>query len=229
MLRTSTIAWLATCAIGCGAFAAPAGAASGNAAATQAYLNASLVLLQSAQAKQGAAQAGLNSVLSTAKSECPRAAVASPQDPNSEALSNELVGDLIVRATLPVAPAANRFGRAVARLRWSNASLTRAIHTYATSLTTLAAMAPPNLCADVRSWVSSGFSALPASTPQFNERYKAVNVSVGELPQALARYERPSQAGLVRRIRTLEQSQADFEARATAVWEAAMNTLILQP
>ena len=209
---------------------APAGAASGNAVATQAYLKADYALMKVAQAKQGAAEGALQGLLNEIRGQCPNVAFASPQVTDSEQLSNELVGAMIVVATAPERQAIARYAHAVAGLRWSNARLTSTIKAYARQLSALSTMPAPNVCADVRTWVSSDYQTLPATTVQFDQSYKAVNVPIGELPeQLLAPYERPAQQGMLRSIRQLESSEADFEARAVNVWADAMNSMVLQP
>jgi hypothetical protein len=208
---------------------APASAAGGNAAATQAYLNASYALGRSAKAREGTSEEALQSLLHSVRSECLNVAAASPQDTDSEQLSNELVGAMIIAGTAPDRQAIARYRQAVSGLRWSNGALTRTVKTFASSLSTLSAMAPPSVCADVRAWVASGYQTLPAATVQFNERYKAVNVPIGELPGGLAPFESPAQQGVVRKIRQLEQDEADFEARAVNTYGQIMNAMVLQP
>lgn len=207
----------------------PASAAGGNAAATQAYLNASYALGRAAKAQEGASEAALQRLLGSVRRECLNVAAASPQDTDSEQLSNELVGAMIIAGTAPNRQAVARYARAVSRLRWSNSALTRTVKTFASQLSTLSTMAPPSLCADVRAWVASGYQTLPAATVQFNERYKAVNVPLGELPGGLAPFESAAQQGIVRQIRQLEQDEADFEARAVNTYGQIMNAMVLQP
>ena len=208
---------------------ASASAAGGNAAATQAYLNANYTLGQAAKAREGASQAALQSLLRNVRSECLNVAAASPQDTDSEQLSNELVGAMIIAGTAPNRQAIARYARAVSGLRWSNSALTRTVKTFASRLSTLSTMAPPGLCADVRAWVAGGYQTLPAATVRFNERYKAVNVPIGELAGGLAPFESPAQQGIVRKIRQLEQDEADFEARAVNTYGQIMNAMVLQP
>jgi hypothetical protein len=233
MGRTTISAALAICVAGCAAIAAfppLAHASPRDLAATQSYLDANYAMLRSAHALQGRSDGAIKGLLSQVQRECPAAAVESPQNTDSEQLSNELVGEMIIAGTRPVSRAIARYARAVSGLRWSNGRLTRAIRTYARQLSSLAKMAAPNLCADVRSWVDSRYQTLPASTVAFNSSYKAVNVPIGELPEALlAPYERPGQTGLLGRIRRLETSAADFEARAVSTYGEIMNALVLQP
>ena len=208
---------------------APASAAGGDAAATQAYLSASYALGRAAKAKEGAAQAALDGLLASVRAECPNVAAESPQDTDSEQLSNELVGAMIIAGTAPDRQAIARYARAVSSLHWSNGALTRSVKTFAGQLSALSTMAPPNLCGDVRNWVASGYRSLPTTTVQFDERYKAVNVPIGQLPVGLARFETPAQRGVVQKILQLEQDEADFEARAVNTYGQIMNAMVLQP
>ncbi len=222
------LAILSLCVV-CAAAPPVAGAAS-NAATTQTYLNANLALLRTSERLANVSEAAWKRILAQVRRECPAVATESPQNYDSEQLSNELVGDLIVSGTAPIKGPIARFARAVSGLRWSSARLTKTIHAYAIALTKEAAMPPPNLCGDVRAWVTGRYQTLPPSTVAFNASYKAVNVPVGELPEALlAPYEQPGQRGLLRTTRALEQAQADFEARAPAYYGEIMNELVLQP
>jgi hypothetical protein len=208
---------------------APATAAGGDAATTRAYLSASYTLGRAAKAREGASQAALNRLLASVRSECPNVAAESPQDTDSEQLSNELVGAMIVVATAPDRQAVAQYAHAVSALHWSSGALTRSVKTFASQLSALSTMAPPNVCGDVRAWVASGYLTLPATTVQFNERYKAVNVPLGQLPGGLARFEASAQRGIVGKIRQLEQDEADFEARAVNTYAEIMNAMVLQP
>ena len=203
--------------------------AASNAAATQAYLNANFALLRSAAGLEHASEASYKSILTNVRRECPAVAAESPQTYDSEQLSNELVGDLLVSATKPVHQAIARYAHMVSSLSWSNGRLTNAVHKYAKELSAMATMPLPDLCGDVRAWVSSHYATLPAATVAFNAKYKAVNVPIGELPAQLVSYEQGGQRGLIRNIQALEQGQADFEARAVNSYGEIMNTLVLQP
>jgi hypothetical protein len=67
-------------------------AAPSDIAATRAYVQANYRLVQAAVSKIGPIEATLRGVLSKVRRECPMAAAGSPQDPNSEQLSNEVIG-----------------------------------------------------------------------------------------------------------------------------------------
>ena len=56
-------------------------------------------MLRSAQALQGRSDAAIKGLLSQVQRECPAAALESPQNTDSEQLSNELVGEMIISGT----------------------------------------------------------------------------------------------------------------------------------
>ncbi len=101
------------------------------------------------------------------------------------------------------------------RLRWSSGELTRRVHVLAVKLENLAALAPSNICADVRAYAATGFAAVSESTADFMRRYEAANVEAEEVPQRLLTpYEGPRQVQTMRAIKRLEWRIAEFEAHA---------------
>lgn len=72
-------------------------------------------------------------------------------------------------------PAHARFARAVRRLRWSNAKLTRLLRSLANEEAAQSAIPPPELCSDMKSWVASGYTAVSAGTKQFLHRLQVVS------------------------------------------------------
>lgn len=207
----------------------PARAALGDAAATQAYIQANYSLVVAAASQIRPIEARLRGVLARVRHECPRGAANSPQDSDSEALSNEVIGALVTAAAPLIAPAARRFNRAAGRLTWSNAGLTRAVHAYVDKGGRLIALAQPRLCADVASWAASGFAALPASTVSFDAAFMPNWVAPGELPAGLAPYETAAERPLVARTAHLESEFTELEAREVETWGDIMNALELWP
>ncbi len=54
-------------------------------------------------------------------------------------------------------------------------------------------LAMPPVCGDVKAWAASGYQTLPASTTQFDQRFSAEDVGIGEVPaRLLAPYEVPA-------------------------------------
>ena len=215
--------------LGALAGAQPALAAGGNAAATQAYLQADLRLTRTAAGKIPAAKAAIDGVLAHVRHECPAAASESPQNPQSTQLSNEVIGAMVT-AAIAVDPAAGRaFVRAVHPLRWSNASLTSAVRGYAAKIQTLLSLPQPNVCADVHSWAASGYRTLPANTLSFSPRFMAAWVAVGEQPAGLASFENPAARATARQAAQREEQISEFEVHEVETWGTIMNALELSP
>ena len=227
----SVVAALLSCVVVlAAALPASAQAGGGDAAATRSYLEVNYRFVQDVASRIRPLEKALHGTLVQVRGECAAAAAGSPQDTNSEQLSNEVVGTL-VQTVVPmlVRPASLRFVLVAGALRWSDSALTRTIHTYTTKLETLATIGEPSLCSDVRVWASSGFHILPGSTARFSKRFMANWVSAGELPAGLARYETPSERPLIRRTERLEAKIAELEAREVETWEQIMNVLELWP
>ena len=198
--------------------------------ATLAYIQANYSLVQAASARLGSSEAALTRLLDALRRECPRAAAESPQDHDSEQLSNEVVLAMRLATVKPDVQAIIDFTRAVKGLRWSNHKLTSAIHSYATELKALSTLPAPKLCADVKAWVLSGDQTLSASTIALDRRFEALNVAIGELPAPLlAPFELPGERTILRRISQLEARLAEGEARAVEPWGQIMEALELNP
>ena len=159
------------------------------------------------------------------------AAAGSPQDPDSEQLSNEVIGAMVTAAVhLVEVPASLRFVRLAGQLTWSDGAITSAVHAYVSKAKALVVLEQPKLCSDIESWAASGFRTLPASTVSFAPRFMSIWIAPGELPAALARYETAAERPLLRRTHQLEQKFAEMEARAgVETWAEIMNTLGLEP
>jgi hypothetical protein len=220
-----------TLAVLLGVALAPATAlAANNAAATKTYLRADNLLVTRARAKLATSEATLGTLLHQVQRECPGVAAESPQDVDSEQLSNELVGVMTVVSFRPDDAAIASFVKSVAPLQWSNAALTRTVREYARKLTAQAALAAPDLCGDVRAWVSSGYRTLPAATERFDQSFFALDVAIGELPtKLLAPYVSPGDRGLVQRTHQIELQLIDGEARAVPPYGRIMEALALNP
>jgi hypothetical protein len=207
---------------------AQAGAA--DAAATRAYIEANYGLVHLVASRIGPIETELQGVLAQVRSECPAAAAHSPQDTDSEQLSNEVIGTLVETAVrLLVHPPSLRFVLVAGALKWSDHALTRTIHAYVAKVETLATVGVPSLCSDVRVWAASGFHTLPGSTVDFDSRFIPNWVSAGELPAALAPSETPSERPLIRRTQRLEEEVAELEAREVETWGRIMDALGLWP
>jgi hypothetical protein len=217
-------------ALALGAAPACAVAASGAVATTERYIQANYTLVKAGSAKLGAAKAALLGVRHRIEGECAKAAADSPQNSDSTALSNEIIGAIVIAAYRTDLPAGENFIRAAQGLRWSNHALTSTIQSYVDKLKVLNKLAPPNVCADVRAWVAGGYQTLPASTVRFDQEFMPNWVAIGELPGLLGPYERASQKAVIRRTNQLESQLTEFEAEeGVETWGQIMDALVLSP
>jgi hypothetical protein len=218
-------------ALGC--LLVPASAAWGNAgdtAATQAYVQANLKLVQVARSHLASSEAApLQIVLPRVRRECPLAAAPAPQNPESTHLSYEVIGAMVVASYRPDLAAMRAYVRAVEPLRWSNSGLTNKLHGYARKLQTLSTLTAPDICADIRAWGKSNYLHLPSSTIHFDELFEPAWVALGELPGSLTAYANTATKALIRRTDPLEQLLIEGEARAAESYEQVMDELELKP
>jgi hypothetical protein len=228
-----TVRWplivLAACAVLAAAGPSVAAADASDAASTQTYLQGNYTVVQYFTSHIPTAKAQIASVLTGVQRECPLAAGGSPQDVDSEQLSNEVVGTMVTTVVQHNLPPILKGIRAAAPLRWSNSALTRTVQAYVAKAKTLTTLAVPQLCADVKAWVASGFRTLPASTASFAPRFISAWVAPGYLPAALSHYETSQDKALARRTVKLEEKWTEFEADEVETWGNIMNAMVLQP
>lgn len=223
-------ALIATLAFAASGATAPAAlASSADVAATGAYLQANYSFVRAAVAEIPRSRSALHSLQARLSGECPNAAQGSPEDSSSEWLSNELIGDMVITADKVNLHLARTYLAAVARIHFTNAAVTRAIHTYSSDLRRLIALTPPPLCADVHAWAAAGFGAPPAASVSFDNVFLAVWVSPGLLPGQLASYETPADRALAARTHNLELDIGEYETFEEQTWAHVMNALQLLP
>jgi hypothetical protein len=213
------------------AAAMPSGAlaSSGDAAATQAYLQANYALVKVARAHLATSEAAPLRLLAQVRRECPLAGAGSPQDSESTQMSDEVIGAMVIAAAIPDRQAITAFTRSAGALRWSNSGLTHAIGRYVANLKTLLSLSAPNLCGDVKAWAAGGYRTLPASTVAFVGKFMPAWVALGYVPAQLAASETSAGRALVRLAGGLEQQLTEGEARAVEHWGEIMNALVLNP
>jgi hypothetical protein len=181
-----------------------------NIATTKVYIQADYALAHTARINMQTGEAALASLQQT--------------------LSNEVIGAMSVVFIRSDVQEVAAFAETVAHLHWSNRKLTRKVKGYAAKFKTLAALEMPNVCGDVRAWAASGYRTLPTSTTQFDERYSANDVGIGEVPaHLLAPYEDSHERRVLALTRQFESELVDAEARAVAQWSKILNALELQP
>jgi len=226
-MRCGRPALLALAVAAVAALAPPAASAS-NASATRAYLNANYALVHAAHTRIHQVESTLRGLLARIRSECPLAAKDSPEETQSEQLSNEVIGTMVLTAIHLDLPAGRDYVKAVRSLSWSNASLTRSVRAYAKKVEKIIGLPIPKLCDDVRSWAGSGYTALPSATRPFDSAFLDAWVSPGFLPGAMKPYE-GGLGSLVRQTEKQEMDIVELEAREVETWGRIMDSLELQP
>jgi hypothetical protein len=213
------------------AISAPAAfAGSGDVAATRTYIRAGYTALRAAKANLPASGAALSGLERQLLGQCPKVAARSPQNYDSEQLSNELVGALTASAYRTDAGVIAAFARSVRGLHWSNSKITRTVRTSTAKLRGLSTLAVPEVCADIQAWVASGFQTLPANTVQFDQRYAAVDPEAEEVSLRLfTPYENAASAAQIPGVERFEAAIAEFEAHAVGYYTRIMNALELNP
>jgi hypothetical protein len=211
------------------AITAPAPAVASNASATRTYLQANYALVHAAHTRIHEVESTLRGLLAKVRGECPLAAAGSPEESQSEQLSNEVIGTMVLTAIRVDLPAGRAYVQAVRSLRWSSSSLTGSVHAYAQKVAKIISLPVPQLCQDVRSWAASGFTVLPAATKPFDSAFLGSWVSPGFLPSGLRPYEGTSVRSLVRSIEKQESDIVELEAREVETWGKIMDSLELLP
>ncbi|MFI4989836.1 MAG: hypothetical protein ACHQHO_02820 [Solirubrobacterales bacterium] len=205
---SATLAALASCAA---MLPSPALGAS-DVATTEAYVRANYALVSAGHRLSPTARAKIAALRRRLRSECPAVVAGSPQNEDSEKLTWELIGAMTIAGYQPGLAAATKFSRAVSKLSWSNPALTRAVRSYTRKGLAEVRTPPPDVCADLRAWKASGYTALPASTIHFRQTFYENYVGVGFMPKQLARYVPSSLKALVQRAQHYEEAIAEIEA-----------------
>jgi hypothetical protein len=210
--------------------ARPRTASKADIAATRAYIAADYALVHTARVNLKTGEAALESLRQTISAECPKAAVASPENTAAEHLSNEVVGAMGVAFVRSDIPAVDAFVAAVMPLHWSDTELTRKVVVYAGKLKAVAALQEPDVCGDVRAWAASGYKTLQPATTQFDHEYSANDVGIGEVPaHLLAPYENAHERSQLALTKQSENELVEAEARAVEPWSKILDALDLQP
>ncbi len=104
---------------------------------------------------------------------------------------------------------ASGLAQALSHLRWSNGALTRLVHSASAEEAAKAAIAPPALCADMRTWVTSGYQTVSTGTESYLRREAALSKDEGAeevIMRELARYESQADRRTVQKLADLERS-----------------------
>ncbi len=218
---SATLAALGSCA----AMLPSHALAASDTATTEAYVRANYALVSTGHSDIPTAHARILALRQRLRSECPRVVAGSPQNEDSEKLTWELIGAMTIAGYQPGLAAATKFSRAVSKLSWSSASLTRAVRTYTRQGLAEVRTPPPDVCGDLRAWKASGYTALPATTIHFRKTFYENYVGVGFMPNQLARLVPASQKSLLQRSRRYEEAIAEFEAHEVETFGEIIDSL----
>ena len=176
----------------------PAAAAAGapaDRAATSAYLAASVRLDEAILANAHSSLLAADSLAARLQRECPRvlAGVPQPSSPGpllnagprtrgeddrlsqqETALRYELEENVIVAALGPDRGAIAAYASAVKGLAWSDPRLTGLVAASAALFEAEATFPASNVCADMRSWVASGYRTIASATRESELRFDAI-------------------------------------------------------
>jgi hypothetical protein len=198
------------------AFAALAQASAGNATATRSYLRAELAQTRAEVAGLPAAIAAVEALRGRLAAECPGVLAHEPaqvpgEKPSSSVTEIEEEGEAAVFGAAEQTEYLHRrgFAHAVSRLRWGNRALTRLIHSSAAAEEAQSTIPPPDLCADLRTWVGSGFQSVSPATEAYVRRESTLTGETrsaeSAIPHKLAPFENRADKKIVRQIASLEK------------------------
>jgi hypothetical protein len=205
------------------AVVAASGHASANdAAATHSYLEARLVAQRMPAGHSPAEPSAIGALAEGVKVECPGVLHAEPESARNGLTGGEIsreISDAIFGASERVGHAADeRFYKSVRRLRWSNPRLTKLLHDLALEQAEQSGIPAPPLCADLKFWVASRYTATTAATKRYLHRHDVISgiatiaPEPGEKPfedflesdrlvaHRLARYEDPADRLLAKKV-----------------------------
>lgn len=153
-----------------------------DAAATHAYLNGRIVLERAQATDEPAELKAIAALEAQVFSECSGVLVGAPPhvkgektNQSADEVNQELLSVGFGAAEQVQHPADARFAKTVRRLRWSNSKLTRLLRSLAIEQAEQAAIPPPDLCADMKFWVASDYTAVSTGTKDFLHRHSVVS------------------------------------------------------
>jgi|HubBroStandDraft_2_1064218.scaffolds.fasta_scaffold00142_10 hypothetical protein len=198
--------------------AAQAQVSSGDASATQAYLQADYATTRAEVRGFPTAIAAVDALAEQVQMECPGVLANAPKLA-SGAVPSATTADAAEEELDAAFGAAERTERVrrrhlaslVARLHWSSRTLTRLAHSQTAAEAEKAAIGPPSLCADMRSWVASGYQAVSAGTERYVQLESALSAKTEGAEAAILRklvpYESPADKRIVRKLASLQKTQ----------------------
>ncbi|HSZ05051.1 MAG TPA: hypothetical protein VK778_07610 [Solirubrobacteraceae bacterium] len=154
----------------------------GDAAATASYLRANYATDRAEVKDFPAAIAAIEALATRLHAECPGVLANMPKPTSgvpptaSEAeIAAEETGAAFGVAEHAEYSRDRAFARAVSPLGWSDLAVTRLVRSAAADEVQKAELPAPDLCADARAWVSSGYQTVSAATTAYVRRYATLS------------------------------------------------------
>jgi hypothetical protein len=190
----------------------------GDARATNAYLKADYAVVRAEIKNFPTAIAAVEALANKLQAECPgvladapKPAPGTPPSATEASISEEEL-DAVFAAALRTEHAVRvRFAHEVAALHWSSGGLTRVVHSHAIDEAEKAAILPVDLCADMRSWVASGYQSISAGTEEYLHTEAALSAKTeraeADIKRKLRPYESPAGKRIAQKIVMFENAE----------------------
>jgi len=208
---------------------AQASASSQDVASTHAVITVGYTLARSAVASIPVAQSKIEAYNSRLQKECGGVGAGSPDTEASQQMSSEVAAALWSITYGSYSAQIAKFATTIRPLHWTNKRFERAVRGFSATLTGLSKLPLPDLCGDVRTWKSSGFTTIPNDVAALDRHVESLTLP--DIPWGLVRsYERGGDAGLVTSIRRLELKAEEAEFKlGQDDWYQILGTLKLEP
>ena len=237
-----------------------------DAAATRAYLQADYAYVQANMTSLPTVRVALEGLTNRIAGECPGVMKGAPspfglpnegsepppsarrfaelrrEEDQASTLQSELASALGVAVSQADRQEALVFVGAVTPLSWSDPTVAILVHERVAELQERLGQALPDVCADMRAWVASGYRTLSPATKEYRAKQEArraaiVTIAGGHLvlaprptlEQLLARYENAVDRALIARARRLAQSELSKLRSLESVEERLQRTLGIAP
>ena len=191
-----------------------------DAAVTHAYLKSRLALRGAEVVHASAELNAVDALAETVKAECPAVLQDEPESASGGEISIELADATFGAAERVEHAAVERFYKTVRRLRWSNPRLTKLLHDLALEQAEQSGIAAPPLCADLKFWVGSGYTATSSATKRYLQRRNEIEGSaIPErlLAHRLSRYEDHTDQLLAKKVFPSKEASSTSPAEAPFV------------
>lgn len=236
-----------------------------DAAATRAYLEADYAYVQAYIANLPAARGALEGLANRIAGECPGVLKGAPspfeapnegpgphsarrfaelrrEEEQAGTLQDELGSALGLALLQADRQGTLAYTGAVTPLSWSDSRVASIIHERVVELQERIGQALPDVCADMRAWVASGYRTLSPATKEFRAKQEAPRTAIATvgarhaaptprptLAQLLARYENAADRALIAKAQLLEQSELPRLRSLNSIEERLQRALGITP